>query len=342
MIVSKLRRTKCKKYASENDDCESTISAYSSHQQHKLLDKLETQMNLSFTSPIPILDLKIDHSNRPLFLYPNGSIVLEAFSSLSESTSDFLITIAEPVSRPLFIQEFRITEYSLYAATSIGLDYQHIISVLDILSKTSIPKELLGFIQQYTKSFGKMKMVLKSNEIFLEIDDDSIYNILQSNPIIQGCIVDEFEMNHEMDMQPINEDFDMLFDDLPQTECKSEGLVKSHTILQNESQNHDTVYSINIQKSKIEIVKKQCYQLSLPLIEEYDFKCDKSIPHLEIELKQNTKLREYQNKSLEKVFGMSRARSGVIVLPCGAGKTLVGVSAACTVKKNCLVLCTSS
>src|SRR6266702_39461 len=37
-----------------------------------------------------------------------------------------------------------------------------------------------------------------------------------------------------------------------------------------------------------------------------------------------------------------RARSGIIVLPCGAGKTLVGITAACTIKKSCLVLCTSS
>ena len=37
----------------------------------------------------------------------------------------------------------------------------------------------------------------------------------------------------------------------------------------------------------------------------------------------------------------SRARSGIIVLPCGAGKTLVGITACCTIKKSCLVLCTS-
>ena len=42
------------------------------------------------------------------------------------------------------------------------------------------------------------------------------------------------------------------------------------------------------------------------------------------------------------MFGNGRARSGVIVLPCGAGKTLVGVTAACTVRKRCLVLCTSA
>lgn len=42
------------------------------------------------------------------------------------------------------------------------------------------------------------------------------------------------------------------------------------------------------------------------------------------------------------MFGNSRARSGVIVLPCGAGKTLVGVTAATTINKRCLVLATSN
>lgn len=29
------------------------------------------------------------------------------------------------------------------------------------------------------------------------------------------------------------------------------------------------------------------------------------------------------------------------MLPCGAGKTLVGITAACTIRKSCIVLCTS-
>ncbi|KAF1743903.1 hypothetical protein MXB_5496 [Myxobolus squamalis] len=41
------------------------------------------------------------------------------------------------------------------------------------------------------------------------------------------------------------------------------------------------------------------------------------------------------------MFGNGRARSGIIVLPCGSGKSLVGVTAACTIKKKCIVICTS-
>lgn len=45
-----------------------------------------------------------------------------------------------------------------------------------------------------------------------------------------------------------------------------------------------------------------------------------------------------QAKCLNKVFGSNgRARSGLIVLPCGSGKSFVGVTAACTINKTTLV-----
>lgn len=42
------------------------------------------------------------------------------------------------------------------------------------------------------------------------------------------------------------------------------------------------------------------------------------------------------------VHTVPNPRSGIIVLPCGAGKSLVGVAAAARVRKSCLCLCTSS
>ena len=47
----------------------------------------------------------------------------------------------------------------------------------------------------------------------------------------------------------------------------------------------------------------------------------------------------YQEKSLSKMFGNGRARSGIVVLPCGAGKSLTGVTAATTLKKSTMILC---
>jgi DNA excision repair protein ERCC-3 len=74
-------------------------------------------------------------------------------------------------------------------------------------------------------------------------------------------------------------------------------------------------------------------------MEEYDFKNDTINPVLNIDLRPTTRIRHYQEKSLSKMFGNGRARSGIIVLPCGAGKSLTGVTAASTVKKSCIILC---
>ncbi|KAH9406425.1 TFIIH basal transcription factor complex helicase XPB subunit [Tyrophagus putrescentiae] len=88
-------------------------------------------------------------------------------------------------------------------------------------------------------------------------------------------------------------------------------------------------------------IQKRCIELEYPLLAEYDFKNDTRNPDMNIDLKPNATLRPYQEKSLQKMFGNGRTRSGVIVLPCGAGKSLVGVTACCTVRNRCLVLCNS-
>ena len=64
--------------------------------------------------------------------------------------------------------------------------------------------------------------------------------------------------------------------------------------------------------------------LNYPMLEEYDFRNDDVNAGLAIDLKPHVVLRPFQQKSMSKMFGNGRARSGIIVLPCGAGKSLVG------------------
>ncbi|KAL5106159.1 General transcription and DNA repair factor IIH helicase subunit XPB [Taenia crassiceps] len=99
--------------------------------------------------------------------------------------------------------------------------------------------------------------------------------------------------------------------------------------------------AIEVQQNEIERLQRRCVELEVPLLAEYDFRQDKLNKDMSVDLRASTTLRPYQEKSLRKMFGNGRARSGVIVLPCGAGKTLVGVTAACTVRKPTLCLCTS-
>lgn len=56
---------------------------------------------LSSLFPIDLGDqrLKGDHSSRPLWIDENGTIILEGFSPIAEQAQDFLVAVAEPVSR---------------------------------------------------------------------------------------------------------------------------------------------------------------------------------------------------------------------------------------------------
>jgi hypothetical protein len=72
---------------------------------------------------------------RPLWVCPDGRIFLETFSPVYRQAYDFLIAIAEPVCRPECVHEYVLTPHSLYAAVSIGLNTQTIITVLNRLSK---------------------------------------------------------------------------------------------------------------------------------------------------------------------------------------------------------------
>ena len=104
----------------------------------------------------------------------------------------------------------------------------------------------------------------------------------------------------------------------------------------------DIVHAFQIRDDAVSQVTKRCLDLEYPALEEYDFRNDNLNANLEIDLQPATQIRPYQEKSLSKMFGNGRAKSGIIVLPCGAGKTLVGITAACTIKKGVIVLATSN
>ena len=131
------------------------------------------------------MPLKIDHNSRPLWISPDdGHIILEGFNALAEQAQDFLIAIAEPVSRPTFVHEYKLTPYSLYAAVSVGLEPDDIIEVLNRLSKVPVPKSVLDFIREYTMSFGKIKLVLKQNRYFVESSHPEILQMLLRDSVI--------------------------------------------------------------------------------------------------------------------------------------------------------------
>ncbi|XP_045462034.1 general transcription and DNA repair factor IIH helicase subunit XPB [Harmonia axyridis] len=298
--------------------------------------------------------LKSDNSSRPLWVAPNGHIFLESFSPVYKHAHDFLIAISEPVCRPEHIHEYKLTAYSLYAAVSVGLQTNDIIEYLKRLSKTSIPEGIIEFIKLCTLSYGKVKLVLKHNKYFVESPHPEVLQKLLKDPVIQECRLRKNIENEEDDLiTQIQEK-----KNVPNFGTKSgaseqtseEGTVVPEDITnfydkmdneEDEEENTLQTVSFEVNQEKIEVIQKRCIELEHPLLAEYDFRNDTVNPDIKVDLRPSAVLRPYQEKSLRKMFGNGRARSGVIVLPCGAGKSLVGVTACCTVRKRALVLCNS-
>jgi DNA excision repair protein ERCC-3 len=303
------------------------------------------------------LKLKPDHASRPIWINPeDGRIILESFSPLAEQAQDFLVTIAEPVSRPSYIHEYRLTTYSLYAAVSVGLQTKDIISVLNRLSKVPVPKSIVTFIHNCTVSYGKVKLVLKHNRYFVESSQADILQMLLKDPVIGPLRIEASETTTRdglvVEKAPTAGNLVIPGTKAPNVGGKKEEGDKTNEIEsvfqsaigldRDDDDDLDAVHSFEIASSSVEIVKKRCQEIDYPVLEEYDFRNDARNVDLDIDLKPSTQIRPYQEKSLSKMFGNGRARSGIIVLPCGAGKTLVGITAACTIRKSVIVLCTSS
>jgi len=314
-----------------------------------------------------LVNLKPDHDSRPLWVAPDGHIFLESFSPVYKHAHDFLIAISEPVCRPQHIHEYKLTAYSLYAAVSVGLQTNDIIEYLTRLCKTSIPTGIVDFIKLCTLSYGKVKLVLKHNRYYVESNFPEALQQLLKDPDIQSCRLVSSDSN-EADLisakfvgksalklnKPNAGEAEAITNGDNQegpNEENEEGkpiptdisdyLEKVMKDDDDEAEEETQTVSFEVQQERIEVLQKRCIALDFPLLAEYDFKNDVINKDISIDLKPSTLLRPYQEKSLRKMFGNGRARSGVIVLPCGAGKTLVGVTAACTVRKKCLVLCTS-
>ncbi|XP_072063663.1 general transcription and DNA repair factor IIH helicase/translocase subunit XPB1 isoform X2 [Arachis hypogaea] len=231
------------------------------------------------------------------------------------------------------MHEYNLTPHSLYAAVSVGLETETIISVLNKLSKTKLPKEMISFIHDSTANYGKVKLVLKKNRYFIESPFPEVLKTLLKDEVISRARITSEGTN--------GDGF---------TISKAAGEIEGrHDELLNEAEvaaaaEEKETHAFEINPSQVENVKQRCLPnaLNYPMLEEYDFRNDTVNPDLDMELKPQAQPRPYQEKSLSKMFGNGRARSGIIVLPCGAGKSLVGVSAASRIKKSCLCLATNA
>lgn len=312
--------------------------------------------------------MKADHQEYPLFVgdlikkfYNNSKpsskqeeseqvveVFVETFSPKFKECYEFIVQIAETKSRQEFIHTYEINPASLFASVTLGMKFQSIISTLQSFNKMeSISLDVREYIKKTTSSYGKCKLVLQDSVYFLESEEKMVLNYYKSLQSLEDCWLGEIYSFEELNLadwsnasttqKSLNEKLLEIQNDKDLIEQFEE-----LNFIDNNSRPKKVTYRLQIKSEKLDVVRieRDSYanRYKYMLNQEYAYECDKS-PPLEVALKPNVKVRMYQETAMSKIFVKGRARSGVVVLPCGAGKTLVGILAMCQIRKKTLILC---
>jgi DNA excision repair protein ERCC-3 len=237
----------------------------------------------------------------PVVVQADRSILLETNNPRFEEARDALAQFAELIKSPEHFHTYRITPLSLWNAASAGMSKEQIIESLLEYSKYEVPQNIIQDIKDYVSRYGRLKLFKK---------EDSDLHILYSED--EALIM---ELAHNKVMEPF-----------------IEARLDSHNLL--------------IKKGTRGRLKQTLIKIGFPV---EDLAGYVEGEPLDIELLENTrngypfKLRIYQKDSVDVFYagGTSRGGSGVLVLPCGAGKTIIGIGVMARLRQHTLILCTN-
>lgn len=103
------------------------------------------------------------------------------------------------------------------------------------------------------------------------------------------------------------------------------------------------IYKCQVRDGRLREVKARLFaQFNIRADCYYDYLQDRTLNVPNLNLASHVRLRPYQVASLERFRRGHKAHQGVIVLPCGAGKTLTGIGAATTMQATTIVMCVNN
>ncbi len=265
--------------------------------------------------------------SKPMIIQGDGTILLEVDSDSYSECRDWLSRFAELVKTPEHIHTYKITPIAIWNAAASGLKSQKVLEVLLKYSKYPIPQNIVADIQDWFSRYGKIK---------LEKIEDKKREDNQSNDIkIPIHLINSHYSN-------VNLLLLSSFDELLITE-----------IYNNKSINKYVIYNLDSKSLLINAdyrgqIKNALIKIGYPVEDLVGYIPGDPLP---IKLRDKTAsteekfyLRHYQNDASEAFYvsGSERGGSGVVVMPCGAGKTIVGIDIISKICQETLIIGSST
>ena len=249
--------------------------------------------------------------DNPLIIQTDRTILLAVHSPRVTECRDALIPFAELERSPEHIHTYRLTPLSLWNATSAGFSAEDAIKTLYEYARYDVPQAVEVWIRETAMRFGKLRLIpapkgeLRNGTdeyLYLETDSEPVYKEISALPVTKKYL------------SPVG---------------KSEGK-----------------YRFLLSLTDRGFIKQELLKSLWPVKDDVPLKdgdpLDVSLRETTLSGKKFT-IRKYQREAAEAIVGNKQPGTGfgTIVLPCGAGKTIVGMTVMDLLKTNTLIVTTN-
>ena len=100
-----------------------------------------------------------DRYQNPLIVQSDRTILLDVHAPLADECRNALIPFAELERSPEHLHTYRLTPLSLWNATSAGIKSDSILETLDAYSRYDVPQNVGAWIKETAERFGKLTLV---------------------------------------------------------------------------------------------------------------------------------------------------------------------------------------
>lgn len=254
-------------------------------------------------------------SDNPLIVQSDRTLLLDVHAPRAESCRTALVPFAELERSPEHLHTYRLTPLSLWNASSAGFSSERAVAVLEEFSRYDIPQSVVMWVHETAKRFGMLRLIpapRKDDEEFLYLvcNAQTVYKEILSNPIVCKQLV------------PQECESDESITDTEKKCCFLVRLVDRGTIKQN------------------------LLKIGWPVKDDVPLADGEP---LAFSLRSSTlsgrefSVRSYQQEAAHALIGDRGPGTGfgTIVLPCGAGKTIVGMYIMAQLQTNTLIVTTN-
>jgi DNA excision repair protein ERCC-3 len=239
--------------------------------------------------------------DNPLIVQSDNTLMLETMGPHFAPARDALARFAELVKSPEYVHTYRITPLSLWNAAAAGVDVDMVVDDLQKWAKYAVPPNVPQSIRETMSRYGRLVLSRQAEGLVLEAADRALMMEVRGVSDVTQYLG-----------TPIDE-------------------LRSH-----------------IRDGDRGELKQALMARNLPVKDIAGFR-DGGL--LEVDVTSTREdgdpwgLRVYQRQAVDAFLagpkGNGEGGSGVVVLPCGAGKTIVGLTALSELGMKTLILCTN-